>query len=458
MTINRSRRRFIGTVAAGGASLLSTRTVVSAARAPASPPRAAIAAGSRKPAMLGGAPVRTTAFPRWPVQDSREEQALTSVLKSGKWGRGVGDQVTAFERQYATATGAAHCLATANGTSALLTTLSALGVGPGDEVIVPPYTFVATVNVVLMLHALPVFVDSDLETFQIDARKVAAAITDRTRVIMPVHLGGSVADMDTIMAAAAARDIPVVEDACQSHLAQWKGRHVGSIGKAGCFSFQASKNLNSGEGGAVITSDRGLADRAYAFHNNSRGHAGGDFAYGAAGLNLRLTEFQAALLMAQITRLEAQARQRESNAAYLTSQLSQIPGITPAAMYPGATRNAYHLYMFRYDPKAFADLSRAAFVKALAAEGITSGTGYSPLDKEPFLTNTLKGRGYQRIYGAAELQRLSERNHCPQNDRLCAEAVWFYQTMLIGPRQDMDHIVEAVRTVHAHAAEIARQS
>ena len=364
----------------------------------------------------------------------------------------------AFETQYATSTGTQHCLATANGTSALLTALAAMGIGAGDEVIVPPYTFVATVNAVLMLHALPVFVDTDIETFQIDARKIAAAITPQTRLILPVHLGGSVADMDTIMSAATARGVPVLEDACQSHLAQWKGRHVGSIGKAGCFSFQASKNLNSGEGGAIITNDQALVERAYAFHNNSRPGSGSDFAYRHAGLNLRLTEFQAALLLAQMTRLESQSTTRETNAAYLTQQLAQIPGIAPAKMYPGVTRNAYHLYMFRYDPAGFAGLPRAAFLKALRAEGVPASSGYSPLNKEPFLANAFASTGFQRIYGAAAIKAMEERNRTPQNDRLCEEAVWLTQTMLLGPRQDMDHIVEAVRKIQKHAGDIARQS
>ena len=456
MTIDRSRRRFLNTVAAGGASLVATRQASAMAQPTAA--RTPPAAGTARPAVLGGAPVRTSAFPGWPVKDTTEEEALLSVLRSGKWGRGNGDQVQAFESRYAAATGAAHCLATANGTSALLTAVNALGIGPGDEVIVPPYTFVATINVILARHALPVFVDSDIETFQVDAAKIAGALTDRTRLILPVHLGGSVADMDTIMATASARRIPVLEDACQSHLAQWKGRHVGSIGTAGCFSFQASKNLNCGEGGAIITNDRELIEKAYAFQNNGRPRAGSEFAYGAAALNLRLTEFQGALLIAQMTRLESQSKQREANAAYLTQQLAQVPGITPAKMYPGVTRNAYHLYMFRYDPAGFAGMSRAAFLKALKAEGIPASTGYAPLNKEPFLANTFATQGYQRIYGAAALKQWQERNRTPQNDRLCEEAVWFTQTMLLGPRGDMDHIVEAVRKIQKHAGDIARQS
>lgn len=456
MSIHPSRRQFLGTFAAGGASIVAPRPSRATPLASA-PPRTAPVTGTR-PAVLGGPPVRTAVFPSWPVQDSREERALVSVLKSGKWGRGSGGQVTAFEAQYASVTGTPHCLATANGTSALLTALAAMGIGAGDEVIVPPYTFVATINAVLMLHALPVFVDTDIETFQIDARKIAGAITPQTRLIMPVHLGGSIADMDAIMAIATARDIPVLEDACQSHLAQWKGRHVGSIGKAGCFSFQASKNLNSGEGGAIITNDKALAEKAYAFHNNGRPGSGSDFAYRHTGLNLRLTEFQASLLLAQMTRLESQATRRETNAAYLTTQLAKIPGIMPARMYPGVTRNAYHLYMFRYGAEAFAGLPRAAFLKALRAEGVPASGGYSPLNKEPFLASTFASTGYQRIYGAAALESARERSRTPQNDRLCEEAVWLTQTMLTGPREDMDHIVEAVSKIQKHAGDIARQS
>ncbi len=438
-----SRRRFMGTLAAG--------TIAGAAR----PSIARASDPSARPALLGGPPIRTTPFPSWPVRDATEDQALLDVVRSGHWNRGA--RAERFEAEYARLTGATHCLATANGTSALLATLASLGVGPGDEVVVPPYTFVATINAVLLLHALPVFVDTDVETFQIDARKVAAAITDRTRVVMPVHLGGAAADLDTILAAASTRGVSVVEDACQAHLAEWKGRKVGTLGRAGCFSFQASKNLNSAEGGAIITSDGDLVDACYRFHNNSRGHATAgstDFSYRGVGANLRMTDFQAALLLAQMTRLDRQAATRDANGAYLTTMLREIPGIAPARMYEGCTRNAYHLYMFRYDATRFAGLTRAQFLKALGAEGVPASGGYSPLPLEPSVTETLAGRAYQRIYGEAELARLAERNRCPENERLCAEAVWLTQTMLLGPRGDMDQIAGAVRKIQRHAADL----
>ncbi len=252
------------------------------------------------------------------------------------------------------------------------------------------------------------------------------------------------------------RNIPVIEDACQAHLAEWRGKRVGPFGKCGAFSFQASKNLNSGEGGALVSNDRGFIDRCYAFHNNSRGTGGADFRYLERGLNLRITEFQAALLLSQMTRLAAQMETREKNAQRLTSMLQQISGIRPAQMYPGCTRNAYHLYMFRYDPAQFAGLPRGKFLKALAAEGIPCAAGYSPLNQEPVLKNTLESRGYKRIYGAGEIAAWHKRNECPANDRLCSEAVWFTQTMLLGPPRDMDDIATAIRKIQQHSAELIK--
>ena len=411
-----------------------------------------------KPALLGGAPVRRTAFPSWPVQDSLESAGMGEVLRSGKWGRGSGKIVDRFEEAYAKTTGAKACLATANGTSSLLIALSALGIGPGDEVIVPPYTFVATINVILQNFALPVFADTDRDTFQIDARKVEAAMTAQTALVMPVHMGGNAANLDTILAVAEKRGVPVVEDAAQAHLAEWRGRHVGTYGRAGCFSFQASKNLNSGEGGAIISNDAALIEQCYAFHNNSRRRhtAGSDFSYLSRGLNLRLTEFQAALLLAQMSRLDEQSKTRAANAAALSAMLSGIPGIAPARSYENCTRNAFHLYMFRYDPEHFAGLPRARFLKALQAEGVPCSGGYSPLNREPLLKNTLMSKGYQRIYGEKRLRAWFEQNQCPVNDHLCEEAVWFTQTMLLGERADMEQIAGAITRIQRHAADLAK--
>jgi len=417
------------------------------------------AADAGQPAKLGGKPVRTAAFPVWPIFDETEDKALLEVLHSKKWFRGDGQMVNHFEEAYAKLTGARHCVATANGTSAVLASLGALDIGPGDEVIVPPYTFVATVNAVLMHHALPVFVDTDPVSFQIDAKKIEAAISDRTVAIVPVHVGGGVADLDSIMEISNRRKIPVVEDACQAHLAEWRGKKVGTLGAAGCFSFQASKNLNSGEGGAVVTNDDELAERVYSFHNNCRARktASFNFTYrGTRGANLRLTEFQGALLLAQMTRLEHQAATRDANAEYLAQLLGEISGLVVAKNHDGCTRNAHHLFMFRYQKDEFAGLSRAKFIAALSAEGIPCSGGYSPLNTESFIKEAFKTRAYQRVYPAELLANWAERTRCPANDTLCAEAVWFTQTMLLGPRSDMDDIAAAIRKIKAHAGDLAK--
>ena len=415
--------------------------------------------GGDKPAVLGGQPVVTGSFPAWPVFDETEEKGLLEVLRSGHWYRGSGNAVAGFEAAYAKLTGAKHCLATSCGTNALYTVLGALEIGPGDEVILPPYTFVATYNVIVLNYALPIFVDSDPETFQIDANKIGGAITSRTRAIIPVHLGGSAANLDKILEVAAGHQVAVIEDACQAHLAEWRGRKVGTWGKAGCFSFQASKNLNSGEGGAVLTNDSDFADICYNFHNQGRGRqtASYNFSYsGTRGSNLRLSEFQGNLLLAQMTRLEEQSKRRTENAVHLTKMLKEVPGIIPAKMHDGCTRNAYHLYMFRYLPEQFAKLDRAKFLKALQKEGVPCSPGYSPLNKDNYVRALVNSRHYKRIYSAKELAQWEERNQCPKNDQLCQEAVWFTQNMLLGPRSDMERIAEAVRRIQTHAGEVAR--
>jgi perosamine synthetase len=438
------RRTFLGAAATAGALFTS---------------RAARASEAGKPALLGGDPVRREVFPGWPRTDARDENNLLEVLRSGHWFRGGGDKVNRFEAAFAELTGVKHCVAVANGTGALTTSLSSVGVGPGDEVIVPPYTFIATVNAVLLQYALPVFVDVDRETFQIDPAKIETAVTDRTTAVVPVHLGGSPANLDAILEIAARRKLTVVEDACQAHLAEWRGRKVGTLGMVGCFSFQVSKNLSSGEGGAILTNDGDLAERCYAFQNNNRGRSadGYNFTYaGGRATNLRLTEFQGALLLAQLTRLEQQSATREQNAAHLSSLLREIPGTTPAKTYDGCTRNAYHLYMFRYNPEAFAGLPRARFLDALKAEGIPASGGYSPLNRESFLQAALDSKGFRRVFPKEVLDGYRERNHCPTNDKLCEEAVWFTQNMLLGARGDMEEIAAAVRKIQAHAAELAK--
>ncbi len=428
---------------------MTRRTAVAAAAAVT-----VVSGAGSKPALLGGEPVRKKAFPGWPVWKQEDETAWMNVLRSGKWYRGYGKAVDAFEAKFAAAMGAPYCLAVANGTSALVTALHGLDVQAGDEVIVPPYTFIATVNAVLAKQALPVFVDTDGRTFQMDASKIEAAITDRTVAVIPVHIAGAAANLDKVMEVGRRRKLKVLEDAAQAHLGEWRGRKLGTVGDAGTFSFQASKNLNAGEGGAVVSSDAAFIERCYAYHTNSSPRKGVTVAP-AQGVNLRLTEFQATLLMTQMERLEGQAKTRDGNAAYLTKLLSEIPGVTPAALENGCTRSAWHLYMFRYEAAEFAGLSRERFLKALAAEGVPCSSGYGPLNKQPFLENVLRGRGYQRLFSADRLRQWREENLCPVNDKVCAEGVWFTQTMLLGGREDMEQIAAAIGKIRAHAKALA---
>ena len=416
-----------------------------------------VARAAEKPAMLGGKPVRTKGYGSWPLVDEMDEKAVSEVLRAGRWYRNR--SVERFEKTYAELNQAKYCVATSSGTSALYTSLGALGVGPGDEVIVPPYTFTATVSVVLQHYAMPVFVDSDRETFMMDPAKLEAAITDRTAAIIPVHIGGSAADLDSILAIAKKRNVPVIGDACQAHLGQWKNRSLGSWGISGCYSFQVSKNLCSGEGGAILTNDEEMANNCFSFHTCCRPREGAspNFHYSRGrNTNVRMTEFQGALLLSQMEGLEERAETRSGNADYLSAMLRELPGLMPARIYEGCTRNAYHLYMFRYQKDKFPGLSRNQFVRALRAEGIPCSTGYHPLNTAGFIQDALDSRPYVNVYGKAAVENWAQRNECPENDKLCEEAVWFTQRMLLGPRSDMDEIVEAVRKIQAHAPALVR--
>lgn len=412
-----------------------------------------------KPAFLGGPKAFTGKWNSWPVIDQTDEKELLKVLNSKKWCRLGSPTAPRFEQEYQKLTGAKHALATSSGTNALYTMLGALNIGPGDEVIIPPYTFIATYNVVVLNYALPIFVDSDIESFQIDANKIESAITSQTKVIMPVHIGGSPVDLDTILSVAGKHKIAVLEDACQAHLAEWKGKCVGNWGLAGGFSFQASKNLNSGEGGAIITNDSSFADNCYRFHTQGQGgnSAGLETGSGTRGTNVRLSEFQAGILLAQMTRLVEQSKRRSENADYLTKLLNQIPGILPAKLYKGVTKSAYHLYMFRYDKEKFAGMDRAKFLKALISEGIPCSSGYGMMNKDAYVTDLAKNKHYLSVYGEKRMKTWLDQNYTPQNEKLTQQAVWFTQNMLLGSKTDMDQIAEAITKIQKNAAEINKQ-
>ncbi len=415
-----------------------------------------VVAVNGRPAILGGNPVRTEAFPQWPVIQALDEQNFLDSLREKNWCRLSGDITTRFEEKWAELLGVRHAIGVVNGTNALYSALYALDVGPGDEVLVPAYTFVATVNAVIQQFALPVFIDTDPTTQLMDPAKLERALTADTRCIMPVHMGGNVVDMDRVHKVAKERSLSVVEDACQSHFAEWKGKRVGSVGDVGCFSFQASKILPCGEGGAVVTNQPELYDRMHAFQNNGRDRVTGTRnGYLHQGSNLRMTEFQAALLLAQLTRFEEQCRNREANAKRLATGLAQS-GIEPAGQYKDCTRNTYYVFMARYRPEAFKGLSRERFLRAIQQEGIPFGAGYKPLNKEPFLEKILQSRAFKRVFSDARLKRYREMNVCPVNDALCKDALFLSQRCLLGGSADVDQIVGAVEKIKRHAEEIAR--
>ena len=450
-----SRRKFLGVAAAAGTGLMLTPSAAFGGIRNITP---IVLSDNDKPALLGGPKAHPGRFPSWPFYDGSEEQALIDVIKSGRWGRLNGRITAQFEEEYAQMMGMKHSLAVANGTTALLTMLGAVGVGPGDEVIIPVYTFVATYNVVVLNYALPVLVDTDIETFQIDTQKIEQAITPATKVLMPVHMGGLPANLDRIMAIAQRHNLPVIEDACQAPGSEWKGKKVGSYGIGGAFSFQSSKNLNSGEGGAITSNDTEFINACYRFHNQGQGNRGMSFTPGQGGTratNGRITEFQANILRAQMARLQVQDKRRSRNIAYLNDLFSEIPGITPAKLYDGVTNVSYHLYMFRYDKTHFAGMSRNQFIRAMSAEGINTWSGYGRLNQEAYVTGLAKNKHYLKIYGEKTMKEWIERNQCPQNDKLTGEeSLWFGQTMFLGSTRDMDQIAEAVRKIQKNASQL----
>ncbi|OGV71080.1 MAG: glutamine--scyllo-inositol aminotransferase [Lentisphaerae bacterium RIFOXYA12_FULL_48_11] len=412
-------------------------------------------------ALLGGKPVRKKGWAHWPHWVAAEdEQKILEVLRSGVWSRaGV---VTSFEKAWAKAIGSKRCLAVVNGTNALVISLAQLDIGAGDEVILPPYTFIATPQSILMNGAIPVFCDVDPQTYQLDPKKVESKITSKTRAILPVHILGLPADMTAIMDIAKKHNLMVVEDACQGWLAEINGKKVGSFGNAGCYSFQNSKNMPIGEGGAIVSDDDAFMDRCYSYHNygNAYGTAVGAVGGGTVmlGSKMRYTEYQAAIGLAMLKTLEPETIKRHANAEYLKSKIKDIPGIVPYAFSPGVNRAAFHLFPFRYKEDSFNGLSRDKFIKALSAEGVGCSGGYGQLNKQPFVKAAFQTKNFKRMYAPAELdyEAWLERTRCPENEKLCTEMVWLSQEKLLAEKEDMDDIANAIEKIHKHSRKLAK--
>ena len=404
-------------------------------------------------ALFGGPPVRTRPFTAWPVFSQAEEDRLLAALRSGQWGRLDGAQVEEFERRFAAMHGCRYGIAVVNGTVSLRIALIAAGLEAEDEVIVPPYTFLSTASAVVEGNMVPVFADIDLETFNLDPRAVEAAITPRTRAIVPVHFAGHPADMDALQRIAGAHRLTLLEDAAHAHGAAWLGRPAGSLGHIGSFSFQSSKNLTAGEGGIITTNDERLAAACRSIQNCGRVEGGVWYEHHVVSGNYRLGEFQGAVLNAQLDRLEAQATLRDANGTYLASRLQTLPGLHPQRRLPGCTRHAYHLFMLRLAQEQFG-ASRDAVLQALEAEGIPCSAGYGyPLPAQPLFRNKAFGP-----YLAAARARLDfARVSCPASELVCRQSIWLGHSLLLGTREDMDDIAAAFEKVYQHRDRLDQQ-
>jgi dTDP-4-amino-4,6-dideoxygalactose transaminase len=412
-----------------------------------------------KPAILGGTPTRTKPYPSWPVHDERDVDAVTAVIKSGRWGGYPypGPQTVEFTRHFAEMQGGGHAVTMTNGTVTMEVALRAAHVGWGDEVIVPAYTFQATATAPMAAGAIPVIVDIDPDTYCIDPQAVEAAITPQTKAILPVHLGAQMADMDAIMEIAEQHDLVVVEDCAHAHGAKWRGQGAGTIGHFGSFSLQSSKILTTGEGGVLLCRTPELAARAASVIDCGRAHAeaaphgeGGEtFTLGA---NYRLPELQAALGNVALERFPEQARQREEMAAYLEESLSEIPGVRLLKRDPRHTTRSFYRYIFAVQPEVFG-AEHDVVCYALFAEGIPCWTGYEAMHHyelfQPGLSRLPVPSAFPERFKFDEMD-------LPEAERACKhEAVWLDECIFRAGRQGVDDAVAAIAKIQASAAELA---
>lgn len=404
-------------------------------------------------ALCGGSALKTKPFPTWPVYDDQERAALLEVLDSRVWWRTPGTQSLAFEQEFAAFHQAKHGIAITNGTHALEVALAAMGVGPGDEVIVPNSTFVATASAVLFTGALPVLVDIEPDSYCLDPALAEAAITPRTKAILPVHMGGQPADLDRLTELAGKHGLLMLEDCAHAHGSQWRGRPVGTFGTGGTFSFQQSKTMTAGEGGIIISNDDAFERQARSVHDCGRLPGEWFYSHFAYGSNYRLSEWQGAILRVQLKRLDEQTRRRHENSLLLDSLLGEIEGITPQKHDERCTRNGHYAYIFHYDRRAFADVPMATFVQAMKAEGIPNQASYPSIHKLAMFQN---GAYRSRLCPEqASADHAFLRQPFPASERAAQEAYWIPQYALLGDAQDMQEIAAAIRKIQQHAGELA---
>ena len=365
------------------------------------------------------------AFPAWPQFDDTESKALQRALEQGQWWRMGGGEVTAFEEEFARYSGAPYALAVTNGTQALELALQVMGVGPGSEVIVPAFTFISSSQAAQRLGAVAVPVDVDPDTFCIDVAATAVAITERTRAVMPVHMAGLMADMDGLEKLSADTGVPLLQDAAHAHGARWQGKRVGELNSVAAFSFQNGKLMTAGEGGAVIFPDEAMYEDAFLRHSCGRPRTDRLYKHEVAGSNMRMNEFSASVLRAQLGRLDSQIAVREQRWPVLSELLAQIPGVRPQADDPRADRNPHYMAMFRLP--GWTEERRNALVDRLVEAGIPAFSAFRAI----YRCNGF----WETAVPAATVSELAER--CPNAEAITRDCVWLHHRMLLAPEQDL---------------------
>ena len=390
-------------------------------------------------ALFGGDPVRKTPFFTWPRVVDGQQEKLINTLVNDSWGIGS-ESIRELEDKFALFHEAKSCIAVNTGTNALWVALKAAGVSSGDEVIIPAYTFIATATAVLMANATPVFVDIEPNTFNMDPNLIESAITDRTKVIIPVHIGGNPADMESIIDLAMKHKLIIIEDAAQAHGAEWDGKKVGALHKGGIFSFQSSKNMSAGEGGAIVSNDEDFMDTCFAYYNCGRHRDGDWYEHRIIGGNHRMSAMAASLLIPQFETIENDMRIRDKNRQKLDQALSDMD-LEITHRYKKVTRESNHLYLLRYKAENFNDISREKFFDAMRAEGVYTYAGYNPLYRE----DVFKGQGDDFPW----LKNVNYSNiSCPITEQIADyQSVWLTQNHLLGDESDIQDIINAFEKV-----------
>ena len=407
----------------------------------------AMAISHAAPAVLGGERAIRCSLPTWPQHSELEAKFLREALESDIWWSVSGKQVRNFEASFASYHGVRYALGVTNGTHALELALRVLRIGPGDEVIIPALTFIATAIAVFIVGATPVPVDVDPETWCLDPEAVRAAITPRTRAMIPVHFAGHLADMDALLALSTECGIPIIEDAAHAHGASSSRGFAGSFGLMGAFSFQNFKLMTAGEGGMFVTSDAEIYKDAVLFANCGRPIGDTRYEHKVLGSNYRMCEFQGAVLNAQLTRLAELGARREENAARLTDQLREIEGVKPQVRRPAMTRHARYMYVFTVDSRAFCGLDRQTIVDALVAEGVPAFRMYPPVQDTECFRDGWISQGLKPNRMPAT----------PVSTRLAEDGIWIHHRALLADAALVDQIALAVAKVHAHAVRLRRQ-